>query len=479
MQLLNSEFAETKALDEYTAKLNNFAKTGKFQIGVVDNYDLQIQAAQNSATLAQKEYDLKVLQIRAEYELELLKLDVLEQQAIAAGKGAEFTTTRERIVNLMAQQEDAALDNKIKKETDAKNIRLAALAGAGQTGTLGERSTTAAKALNDKENTTAGRMEAVAGTLSPMMDSLKALGPEGEAVSMAMQGILSIGDAFAMSGEKGLTMGDKLEAVGSVINAVSGMMAANSKAQLKEIDNQISAEKNRDGKSKESLARIAALEKKKDQMARKAFEQGKKMKIASAIISTSAAIAGQLGADPQGPWNVPLAIMMGALGMAQVAIIKKQQYQGGASGGGAAVPQEISVGKRNNNVDVSKSASSGELSFLRGEKGMGSNANNFRPGGAAGMRKGYANGGEILVGERGPEVIAPTQGGYEVTPNDQMNRGGTTNANFTINAVDAAGVEEVLAAQRGNIIGMIREAAHEHGEEFIEAVNTGSYGGGG
>ena len=109
---------------------------------------------------------------------------------------------------------------------------------------------------------------------------------------------------------------------------------------------------------------------------------------------------------------------------------------------------------------------------------MGSNANNFRPGGAAGMRKGYANGGEILVGERGPEVIAPTQGGYEVTPNDQMNRGGTTNANFTINAVDAAGVEEVLAAQRGNIIGMIREAAHEHGEEFIEAVNTGSYGGG-
>jgi hypothetical protein len=93
------------------------------------------------------------------------------------------------------------------------------------------------------------------------------------------------------------------------------------------------------------------------------------------------------------------------------------------------------------------------------------------------MRKGYANGGDILVGERGPEIVSPRPGGYEVTPNDKMGSG-TTNANFTINAVDAAGVAEVLTAQRGNIIGMIREAAHEHGEEFIEAVNTGAYAGG-
>ena len=53
--------------------------------------------------------------------------------------------------------------------------------------------------------------------------------------------------------------------------------------------------------------------------------------------------------------------------------------------------------------------------------------------------------------------------------------GRTTNANFTINALDAAGVAEVLTAQRGNIIRMIREAAHEHGEEFIEGVNTNAY----
>ena len=62
---------------------------------------------------------------------------------------------------------------------------------------------------------------------------------------------------------------------------------------------------------------------------------------------------------------------------------------------------------------------------------------------------------------------------YSVIPNDKL--GGTSNVNFTINAVDAAGVQEVLMAQRGNIIGMIREAAHEHGEEFMEPVNVEAY----
>ena len=91
------------------------------------------------------------------------------------------------------------------------------------------------------------------------------------------------------------------------------------------------------------------------------------------------------------------------------------------------------------------------------------------------MKKGYASGGEILVGERGPETITPLTP-MQVTPNDKMG-GGMSNVNFTINAVDAAGVEQLLVAQKGNIIGMIREAANEHGEEFMEGVNTNAYGG--
>ena len=143
-----------------------------------------------------------------------------------------------------------------------------------------------------------------------------------------------------------------------------------------------------------------------------------------------------------------------------------------------STPQSISIGKRNNKVDTSRGVTGGELSYLRGSSGVGSNANNFTPGGAAGMRRGYAPGGEIMIGERGPETINPTALGYEITPNDKM--GGTNlNANITINAVDAAGVEEVLTAQTGTIINMLQQAANEHGEEFIPGVNPATYAGGG
>jgi hypothetical protein len=89
-------------------------------------------------------------------------------------------------------------------------------------------------------------------------------------------------------------------------------------------------------------------------------------------------------------------------------------------------------------------------------------------------RKGYANGGEgIVVGERGPEIITPADP-VDITPNFAL--GGETNVNFTINAVDAAGVEDLLTNQRGNIIRMIREAANENGEDFLTQVDPMAYG---
>jgi len=38
--------------------------------------------------------------------------------------------------------------------------------------------------------------------------------------------------------------------------------------------------------------------------------------------------------------------------------------------------------------------------------------------------------------------------------------------------VDATGVEDLLVAQRGNIIGMIRQAANSYGQDFVESVDT-------
>ena len=160
--------------------------------------------------------------------------------------------------------------------------------------------------------------------------------------------------------------------------------------------------------------------------------------------------------------------------MAQIAIIRKTQFSGG--GDAAAAPSTaLSIGKRSNAVDVSAQATGGELNYLRGGNTTGSNlggAGASLPGAAMG-RKGYADGG-VVVGERGPEVITPAAP-VDVTPNYALG-GQPTNVNFTINAVDAAGVEDVLMNQRGNLIRMIREAANENGERFLETVDTQSYG---
>ena len=262
-------------------------------------------------------------------------------------------------------------------------------------------------------------------------------------------------------------------AASAVIGQVSQLTRAQAEQDIRAIDSLIEAEKKRDGKSQESLAKIAGMEKKKEAMKRKAFEDNKKMMLAQAVMSTAQGIATALAGPPGLPFSAVFAAMMAAMGAKQISIIKGMTFQGGG-GGAPSTPQALTVGKRDNSVDVAKGATAGELAYLRGERGIGSNANNFTPAGATGM-KGYTTGGAVLVGEQGPEIVQPTTS-VDIVPNERIN-GGTSNVNFTINAVDAAGVQEVLEAQRGNIIGMIREAAHDHGEEFLEPVDTSAYGG--
>jgi hypothetical protein len=62
-----------------------------------------------------------------------------------------------------------------------------------------------------------------------------------------------------------------------------------------------------------------------------------------------------------------------------------------------------------------------------------------------------------------------------IVPSDKINNAPAQNVNISISALDAAGVEDVLTRQRGNIIGMIREAANSYGEKFLETVDTTVY----
>ena len=266
--------------------------------------------------------------------------------------------------------------------------------------------------------------------------------------------------------------------MGSVTNMLAGVGAAMdgyNKSRIAAIDKEIEAEKKKDGKSRESLIKIHKMEMQKEAMARKNFEQQKKMNIALTIMNTAVAAMGAFASLSAMPLAGPAvaaaaAAAIAAIGAVQVAMISKQQYSGFVAGDAPSFATEVgslSVGNRTNEVNVAQTASRGELAYLRGDAGRG-NISNFTP--AASGRRGYAAGSEgVVVGERGPEVITPSMP-VDIIPNDQINRT-STNVNFTIHAVDAAGLEQTIQSQRGNIIGMIREAANGYGENFLEQVD--------
>ena len=213
-------------------------------------------------------------------------------------------------------------------------------------------------------------------------------------------------------------------------------------------------------------------------MAKKAFEVNKKMQIASTIISTASAVMAVLSEDAKkglGSLAIPMAVAVGAMGAAQVAMIAKQSFQGGSgSASTPSAPKSISMGKRSNVVDISQRAGSGELSYLRGARGMGTGANDFTP--AFYGRKMRASGGAVAgytVGEQGPELFVPDVPGT-IVPNDDIAGGQPINVNFNVQAIDSASFNDALSVQRGNIISIIREAANGYGEGFLEQVDTGA-----
>ena len=329
---------------------------------------------------------------------------------------------------------------------------------------------------------TSEQFKMVADAMQPMIDNLKKLGPEGELVAALTAGTFAMGEAFNIFAEKvadsGATMGDKLELAAAAINTISNITAASSAAKIAGIDAEIEAEQKRDGKSAASIARIQALEKKKENANRKAFEMNKKMQMAQVAIAVATSISHNVTAASAAAAQAGLAapaVFAGTLGMlnaitlglgaAQLAIIASTSYQGGASLGGGGAPSKISVGNRQNSVDLAKARSpSGELAYARGAQGTGTGMTNYTPAfTGAKYRAGGGNVG-LMVGEQGPEMFIPDRPGTIVPADETQGLGGQpVNVNFSIQAIDSSSVEELLMVQRGNIIGMIREAANSHG----------------
>ena len=453
------------------------------------------------------EYSQKVQGINLEYDLLEAKYELLKAQAKA--NNVELTNTQ-TIENLMKQGRTASLANAVtqfdlslkrldleeaqlnRSVKDARTAFSAGLQGSGgpaslidtirtaqanrettidnlpAVGTVRADGTTVTQEDNDSAKARAKIQEAQA-VMAPFIAQLEKLGPEGMLVSAIAQSSLVIADSFQTIGEKGLATAEGLAAVGAVMSSIASIANAASDAKIAGIDKEIEAEKKRDGKSKESLAKIKALEARKEKEKRKQFEMNKKMMMAQTVINTAAAVMATM--KDTGFFGSPLAMLVAALGAAQLAIIAGTSYQGGgSSGGGTNMPKEISVGERSNKVDVAQQATGSELAGLRG-------GNTTQIGGmptSAFMGAKYrAEGGPTagyVVGEQGPELFVPEMPG-RIVPNDEMKQAQPLNVNFNVQAIDASSFNDALIAQRGNIIGMIREAANTYGETFLEGVN--------
>jgi hypothetical protein len=344
-------------------------------------------------------------------------------------------------------------------------------------------------------------LQAATPSVTEFIEKFESLGPEGEVMSAVLGGFLNFGETLTatftainmstseMSEALGRTLTETeaqmikistgLSALASGIGMVNQILQATSRARIAEIDREIAAEQKRDGKSQQSVELLQKLETKKDAIARKAFETNKKLMIAQAVMSTAAGIAGALAAQPVGPWNIALAALIGAMGAAQIAVIAGTQYQSNASNAAVQPPSTLSIGRRGDTVDLARGPSAnagGEAGFVRGQQGFGSNANNFRTIGSAyggELMRGYGNRG-FVVGEKGPEVITP-ETPINVTPANDVMPQQPLNATFNIQALDASGVEDLLVAQKGNIISMLRSAANAAGQGFLEDVNTNIY----
>ena len=315
------------------------------------------------------------------------------------------------------------------------------------------------------------------------LENLKKMGPEGEFTAAVIGGAMNVAEAWTVAfdtmAEKGATTSDKIQAgmqaVGATINAISQMQQASAKQKVAAVDKEIAAEKKKDGTSQQSLAKIAQLEKKKEAIERKAFEQKKKMQMAEVVMATGVAIMNSLKMGI--PFGLVFGAMAAAMGAAQLSAISSQTFDGGSSSIGTGGPSSIGIGQRGSSIDLAKSqGGAGELAYLRGAQGLGG-AENFRATNAFTGAKYRASGGNTayMVGEQGPELFVPDRPGRIESADDTAVMGSPMNVNFSINAVDASGIEDLLVGQRVNIIGMLRDAANSTGDLFMEQVDTGQY----
>lgn len=195
--------------------------------------------------------------------------------------------------------------------------------------------------------------------------------------------------------------------VAAGIQAAAGVMAFTSQQAIQDIDRQIAAEKKKDGQTEASRKKIAQLEAKK-------AKENEKQQRAAIIANTAVGIMSAIATSGNIYAGLALAAVVAAMGAMQLSALDSGSV---ADPNAANNVGKLELGSRENIVDVRQGATSGELSYIRGQQGIGG-IQDFVPrarGGNNSPRVGY------ITSEHGAEVVSSSTGGTSVTSTESIN----------------------------------------------------------
>mgnify|MGYP000036237632 CR=1 FL=1 len=256
---------------------------------------------------------------------------------------------------------------------------------------------------------------------------------------------------------------DTTSLIASGMQTVSSMIQYSTSQQVSAIDAAIAAEQKRDGKSEASKAKLKKLEAEKLKIQQDAAKK-------QIIIQTAVAVMQAATAVPY-PFSIPLMVAAGLAGALALAQASSASSMSSIADSGADTTSYLTLGERQKNIDVSMSANAGELSYVRGDQGIG-NANSFVPRAEGGnMYPGVS----YQMGEHGTEVVTPMIP-MKATPNDELKNSSNSTSGrpiiLNISAMDAASFREFASSNSGALRDAVELALNENGASLKTLGNS-------
>lgn len=384
-----------------------------------DAIDKKRQAQEDEVTLRGKEMGLGELDILNEQVR--VKQEFIQQLAKEGASYDSILQQQRELRDLQVEQANAKKAESVK----GLNSGLGALSSAGSVPTIQAPTGIGEKQLQDQQ---------LATSMDAINKSFSELSSYNPAMSDMIANVSNLGLAFHQMGE-GAATGQQVAAQGMA--TVASMLNMVAQQTISGFDQQIAAEKNRDGKSAESLKKIQKLEAEKAQQQKKAATQ-------QIVMQTAMGITQALASLPP-PVSYAMAATTQLMGMA--ALKSQQSGTSVPSVSEASVPS-LSLGERDNRVDVSRDATAGELTYIQGGNGVG-NSSNFKPRQVG--NRAPAN-HSVMLGENGPEVVSFDTPGT-VTAQNKVNSGQANSAGnvYQIYAMDSESFQEFLN-RNGNAV---------------------------